>query len=80
MVAVKVSVEGRTNEGVDPDGFPFDQNRFKGLNPETVKRRGPVQENGVLMNDFFQDVPDFRFDPLHHFFGGFDGVDMASFF
>src|SRR5258708_3140152 len=34
----------------------------------------------MIANNLGQDVPDFRFDALHHFAGALDGVDIATIF
>ena len=42
LVAVKVGIESRTNQGVDFDRLAFDENRLKGLDSEPMQRRGSV--------------------------------------
>ena len=36
LVTIEVSVEGRTNQRMQLDGRTLDQDRFKGLDPQTV--------------------------------------------
>ncbi len=40
------------------DGLALDQDRLEGLDAEAVQRGGAVEENRVLLDDFFEDVPD----------------------
>src|SRR5690606_21873267 len=47
LVTVEVSVERRTNEWVQLDSFSFNQLWLERLDSQTVKRRGPVEENWV---------------------------------
>ncbi|OQC54575.1 MAG: hypothetical protein BWX55_00385 [Deltaproteobacteria bacterium ADurb.Bin022] len=42
LVAVKIRVERRTNQRVKLDGLAFDQDRFKGLDAQTMQRRRAV--------------------------------------
>ena len=60
LVAVKVGIVSGTNKGVHPDGIALNQDRFEGLNGETVQGGSTVQEDGVPLGDFLQDVPNFR--------------------
>ena len=65
LVAVKVGIERRTHQGVQLNGFAFDQNRLKSLNAQTVQCRRAVEHHGMLFDHLFQDVP-------HHGTAGFD--------
>ena len=80
LVPVEVGVERRRDERMDPDRFSFDQDRFKCLDPETVKRRSSVQENRVSFDDLFENVPNFGGLFLDHFFRGADRIDIAEIF
>jgi len=42
------------------DRLAFDQHRLKGLDAQTVQGRRAVQQDRVLLDDFFEDVPDHR--------------------
>ncbi len=42
LVAVKVCVESRRDQRMDPDRLSFDENRFECLDTEAVKRRSSV--------------------------------------
>ena len=60
LVAVKVSVEGSTDERMKLNGLAFDKDRLKRLDTEAVKRRRTIEEHRMLANDFFENIPDFR--------------------
>src|SRR6185312_2969928 len=66
-VAVKVRVERRTGERVQLDRFAFHQCRLKRLNAETVQRGSAIQQNGMVFNDFFENVPNNRILLLYQF-------------
>src|SRR3546814_14079189 len=60
-------VESGADQRVKLDGLALNQHGFECLDAKTVKRRGAVQHDRVLANDFVEDVPDFLallFDPL----------------
>ena len=72
LVAVEVGVERRADERVDLDGLALDQHRLEGLDAEAVKRRRPVQEHRVLLDDLFEHVPHLRARALDHPLRGLD--------
>ena len=57
LVAVKVGVEGGAHQGMQLNGFAFDQNRLKGLDAQTVQGGGTVEQHRMLFDHLFQDVP-----------------------
>ena len=73
LVAVEVSVIGRTDQRMQLDGLAFNQDGFESLDTETVKSRCPVEENGVFPDDLGQDIPDLGGFPLDHLLGCLDG-------
>ena len=80
LIAVKVGVERCTNERVNLDGFAFNEHRLKGLNAQAVQRGSAVQQDGMVLDDFFKDVPDNRFLLLDHLFGLLDGGAVSRLF
>src|SRR5450756_1920718 len=68
LVAIEVGVERRADEGVNLDGRALDEDRHERLDAKPVERRGAVEEDGVVLDDLFKDVPDGRVhafdDPL----------------
>src|SRR5205085_5764331 len=58
---------------VNLDCFAFDQDWLERLNSQTVKRRRAVQENRVLSNHLFEDVPDDRLLTFDHLARLLDG-------
>src|SRR5215472_289438 len=77
LVAVEVRVERGAHERVDADGLAFDKGRFERLNAKAVQRRSAVQQNRMLTNNVFQNVPDDGLLLLHHLLGLLDGGAMA---
>ncbi len=61
LVTVEVGVEGRTRERMELDGETFDEGRHERLDTEAVERRGAVEEDVLVLDHLFEDVP--------HFFG-----------
>ena len=57
LVAVEVRVEGGTDERVNLDGLAFDQHGLKRLDAEAMERGGAVEQDRVVLDDFFKDVP-----------------------
>ena len=80
LVAVKVGVKRGTHQGVQLNGFAFNQNRLKRLNAQTVQSRCTVQQNGVFANHFFQDVPYFGHFLFYQFFGRLHGGGQFALF
>ncbi len=80
LVTVEVGVERRADERVKLDGLAFDEDGLERLDAEAVERRGAVQENRVLADDLFEDVPDLGALLLHHLLRALDGVDVAALF
>src|SRR5262249_54355695 len=80
LVTVKVSVEAFTDQRVDLDRVSFDENRLESLNPHSVESRSAVQEDGMLVNDVIENVPDLLVLSLEHLLGALDGVRVAQLF
>ena len=78
LVAVEIGVEGGADQRVNLDGLAFHQHRLEGLNAQAVQRGGAVQQNGVVLDDLFQDVPHHRVLLLHQFLGLLDGGAVAA--
>src|SRR3546814_12213050 len=58
LIAVEIGVECRADQRVKLDRLALDQHGLERLDAEAVKRRGAVQHNRVLANDFVEDVPE----------------------
>ena len=78
LVTVEVGVERGADQRVQLDGLAFDQHRLERLDAEAMQGRGAVQQHRMLADDFFQDVPDFRFFALDQLLGGLDGRGQAT--
>ena len=57
LVTVEVGVEGRTDERVQLNGLTLNELRLKCLDAETVQGWGTVQQDRVIRDDLFEDVP-----------------------
>ena len=62
------------------DGLAFHQHRLERLNAEAVQRGSAVQQNGMVLDDLFENVPNHRILLLHQFLGLLDGGAMAALF
>src|SRR4051812_16555038 len=80
LVAVEVGVERRADERMDPDRLAFDQHRLERLDAQAVQRRRAVQKNGMLADDFLEDVPHFRPLLLDHLLRLLDRGDETALF
>ena len=77
LVAVEVGVEAAANERMDADRVAFHEHRLECLDAHSVQRRGAVEQHGVLVDDFFEDVPHGGVAALEHALGALDGVRQA---
>ena len=74
LVAVEVGVEAGADERVHLDGVAFDEHGLEGLDAHSVEGRRAVEENRVLVDHLFEDVPDLGVAALEHALGALDGV------
>ena len=77
LVAVEVRVERGADERVDLDGGPLDEDRNERLDAEAVERGRSVQQDRVVLDDLFEDVPDLGADALDDALGALDVVREA---
>ena len=80
LVAIEVGVERGAGQRVQLDGLAFDQHRLKRLNTQAVQRGSAVQQNRMILDDFFENVPNHRVLLLDQFLGLLDGGAMAALF
>ena len=80
LVAVEIGVVGHADQGMELDCLSLNQDRFEGLDAQTVQRRRPIEQDRVLAGHLIQDVPDFRPLLLHHLLGAFDSGRIAALF
>ncbi len=80
LVAVEIGVERGASQRVQLNGLAFHQHGFESLNAETMQRRSAIQKDGMILDDFFEDVPHHRILLLHQFLGLLDGGAMAALF
>ena len=69
LVAIKIGVECRTDQGVQLNRLALDQNRLKRLNPQAVQRRRPIEQHRMLADDLIENIPNFGALSFHHFLG-----------
>src|ERR1700690_4150209 len=61
LVAVEVRAARGANERVDADRFASPRRRLAAWNAEAVQRGSAVEQNGMLADDIFENIPDDRF-------------------
>ena len=79
LVAVEVGVERAAGKRMKFDCATFDKDGFKRLNTKSVKRRSTVQKYGVILDDFFQNIPYLGFHRLHKAFRTLDVMADVAF-
>src|SRR5215475_10960086 len=70
LVAVEVRVERGTDERMNLDRLSFDEYRLEGLNTQSVEGRSAVQQDRVILDNFFKNVPHHRILAFDHFLCG----------
>ena len=80
LVAVEVGVERGADERMDPDRLALDEHRLERLDAEAMQRRRAVQKDGMLADDFLEDVPHFRPLLLDHLLRLLDRGDETALF
>ena len=79
LVTVEVSVECRTDEGVQTESLTFYEAGLEGLDTQTVQGRSTVQKYRVTLQDIFQNIPNQRILAVHNLLGRLHGFHDASF-
>ena len=79
LVAVEVRVKGRTYQRVKLDRLTFYQYRLKSLDSQSMKGRGTVEHNRMLLDNAFQNVPYLRTYFFHHSLGALDVMGVTVF-
>ena len=80
LVAIEVGIEGRAHQGVNLYGAALHQHRLKGLDSQAMQGGSTVEQNRVLMNNFFQDVPDLLITSFNHSLGTFNRIGQSVLF
>ncbi len=57
LVSVEVGVVRWTDQGVNVDGLSVDEDGLERLHRKTMESRRAVQEDRMILDEFFQDVP-----------------------
>ena len=77
LVAVEVGVERGADQRVELDRLAFDQLRLECLDAQAVERRRAVEQDRVLADHLFEDVPHLGLLALDHALGLLDGAGQA---
>ena len=80
LVAVEIRVERGADERVNLERFTFDQHGLESLNAEAVQRGSAVQQDRMILDDLFENVPNHGILLLDEFFRLLDGGAMAALF
>ena len=59
------------------DCLSFHQNGLECLDTQAVQSGCPVEQDGVILDDLLEDIPDLRSLPLHQLLGPLDGLDQS---
>jgi hypothetical protein len=77
LVTVKVGVETPAGERMKHNCIAFDEHRLEGLDTHSMKSRSAVEQDGMLMDDLFEDIPDLFVPAFNHSLCAFYGVCKA---
>src|SRR4030042_6222665 len=77
LVAIKVGIKGGTYQRVKLDGLSLDKDGFKGLYPQSVQSRRPVQKDTVFFDNLIKGIKDSGVFSLHHLLCTLDRRDEA---
>ena len=80
LVAVEIRVERGADQRVNLKRFAFDEHRLESLDAEAVQRGGAVEQNRVIFDDLFEDVPNDGILLFDQFFRLLDRGAMAALF
>ena len=80
LVAVEIRVERGADQRVNLERLAFDQHRLESLNAEAVQRGSAVEQNRMVFDDLFEDVPNHGILLLDQFLRLLDGGAMAALF
>ena len=72
LIAVKVRIKGGTNQRMQLQRLALNQDRFKGLDSQTVQSWGSIEQYRILFDDIVQGIPDFGDFAFDHFLGAFN--------
>src|SRR5438034_9458767 len=62
------------------DGFTFDQHRLERLNAQAMQSGRAIEQDGMIFDYFFQNVPNHRILLLYQFLSLLDRGAMAALF
>src|SRR5512137_677218 len=79
LIPIEIGIKCRTDQWMKLYRLPLNENRFEGLNTESVQSRSSVQHNRVLANHLIQCIPYFGSLLFHHLFCTFHGGHISLF-
>ena len=71
LVTVKVGIVGLTYQWVKTKGLTINQDRFEGLDTQTVEGRCAVKKYWVFLDNIFKNIPNTFITTFNHTFSGF---------
>ena len=80
LIAVEVGVERRADQRVQLDRLALDQQRLERLDAQAVERGRAVEQDRVLLDDLFEDVPHLGTFLLDQLLRALDRGDQAALF
>ena len=80
LVPVEVRIVSCANQGVNANGFAFDQLRFKSLNGQSMQSGRAIEQHRVTFGHFIENVPYLGRLTLDHLFRAAHGVHVAQIF
>ena len=72
LITVKVRIKGGTDQRMQLQRLALNQDRFKCLNPQTMKGWSTIEHYRILFDDVVQSVPNFGNFAFDHFLGAFN--------
>ncbi len=66
LIAVEVGIERGAYQRMQLNRLAFDQHRLESLNPQPMQRWRAIEQNRMLADHFFQNVPDDRLMAVDH--------------
>src|SRR5665811_32070 len=78
LIPIEICIKCGTDQGMQTNRLTFDQFWLKGLNTQSVKGRGTVQQYRMPFQNVFKDVPHYRLLFIYNFLGGFYCLDNSA--
>src|SRR5260370_29459407 len=66
LIAVKVGVEGLAHQRMELYRASLDEHGLECLDAEAVQSRSTIQQDGMIANNLFENIPDFGPNAFNH--------------